>query len=183
VVRTVVAFNKKEVSDSIAGMLEEAGISVRYRCHSGMEVIRAIKKMGGGVVICNYKLADMTADQMYYELQGIADFLVIAKPAYLELCENEGLFKLPMPVRLGELVGSVNVLIQLDQKRSRAAIPKRSEEDKQLIMKAKELLMEKNGMTEEQAHRYLQKKSMETSSKMTDTAKIILEAFDYRVNM
>jgi response regulator NasT len=88
-----------------------------------------------------------------------------------------------MPVRLGELVGSVNVLIQLDQKRSRAAIPKRSEEDKQLIMKAKELLMEKNGMTEEQAHRYLQKKSMETSSKMTDTAKIILEAFDYRVNM
>ena len=182
-IRTVVAFNKQEILDSVSGMLEEAGISVRYRCHTGMEVIRAIKKMGGGVVICYYKLQDMTADQMSFELQGIADFLVIAKPAYLDLCENDSLFKLPMPIRLGELVGSVNVLLQLDQKRSKAEVPRRSGEDEQLILQAKELLMEKNGMTEAQAHRYLQKKSMETSSKMTDTARLILNAFDYRVNL
>jgi AmiR/NasT family two-component response regulator len=40
--------------------------------------------------------------------------------------------------------------------------------------------MENSGMTEPQAHRYLQKKSMETSSKMTDTARLILKAFDGR---
>jgi ANTAR domain. len=135
--------------------------------------------MGGGVVIV-YKLLDMTADQMAYELQGTADFLVAAKPAYLELCENESLFKIPMPIRLGEFIGSVNVLLQLDQKRSRTEIPKRSDDDEMLIIQAKQLLMEKNGMTEPQAHRYLQKKSMETSSKMTDTARLILKAFDYR---
>ncbi len=179
-VRTVVAFNKQETLDSIASMLEDNGIPVRYRCRTGPEVIRAIKKMGGGVVICYYKLLDMTADEMAFELQGSADFLVAAKPAYLELCENENLFKIPMPIKVGEFIGSVNVLLQLDQKRSKAEIPKRSPEDELLILQAKQLLMEKNGMTEPQAHRYLQKKSMETSSKMTDTARLILQAFDCR---
>ncbi len=179
-VRTVVAFNKEETLDSISSLLEEAGIPVRYRCRTGPEVIRAVKKMGGGIVICYYKLLDVTADQLAYELQGLADVLVAAKPAYLDLCENESLFKIPMPIRTGEFIGSVNVLLQLDQKRIKSEIPRRSEEDELLILRAKQLLMENSGMTEPQAHRYLQKKSMETSSKMTDTARLILKAFDGR---
>lgn len=177
-VRTVVAFNKQETLDSISSLLEDSGISVRYRCRTGPEVIRAVKKMGGGVVICYYKLLDVMADQIAYELQGIADVLVAAKPVYLDLCENESLFKIPMPIRTGEFIGSVNVLLQLDQKRSKAELPKRSEDDELLIIQAKQLLMDNSGMSEPQAHRYLQKKSMETSSKMTDTAKLILKAFD-----
>jgi hypothetical protein len=66
-VRTVVAFNKEETLDSISLILENAGIPVRYRCRTGPEVIRAVKKMGGGVVICYYKLLDMTADRIACE--------------------------------------------------------------------------------------------------------------------
>jgi AmiR/NasT family two-component response regulator len=40
--------------------------------------------------------------------------------------------------------------------------------------------MEQNGMTESEAHRYIQHKSMESCMKMTETAKLILAAFESR---
>ena len=52
--------------------------------------------------------------------------------------------------------------------------PQRSEEEMALIDEAKSLLMERHGMTEEQAHRFLQKKSMDSGAKMVQTAKLVL---------
>lgn len=56
-----------------------------------------------------------------------------------------------------------------------APVPKRSAEDKLLITRAKELLMSRNCMTEEQAHRFIQKRSMDTGAKMVQTAMKILD--------
>ena len=56
-----------------------------------------------------------------------------------------------------------------------AQIPQRTEEERQLIAKAKELLMESRGFTEAEAHKYLQKRSMETGTKLSETARQILE--------
>jgi len=177
-IRTVVAFDSEHGRSSISGLMEKNGIPVRYCCRSGLEVIRAIKKMGGGVVVCGYKLPDMTAEQLAFDLREIASFLVVAKPASLDLCESEDIFRLPTPVKPGELIGSINMLIQLDQKNTRNTLPRRSPEDEELIRKAKELLMDRNGMTEPQAYQFLQRKSMNTSSKMTEIAKLVLNSLD-----
>ena len=54
-------------------------------------------------------------------------------------------------------------------------IPKeRTEEEKQLLKDAKELLMGRNNMTEEEAHRYLQKRSMENGTGLVETAQMVL---------
>ena len=74
-----------------------------------------------------------------------------------------------------ELRGSVNILIQLDEISARAQIPQRSQEEQHMIDRAKEALMEKRGFTEAQAHKYLQKRSMETGTKLAETARLILE--------
>lgn len=177
-IRTVVTFYGEQNRNVISEMLEKNGMTVRYRCRTGLETIRAIKKMGGGVVICGCKMPDMTVDQLAFELHGLALFLVVAKATELDLCENEELFKLKMPLRQGEFIGSVDMLIQMDQKRSITEVPKRSAEDDELIGQAKQILMEKNKFSEGQAHRYLQRRSMETCSKMTDTARLILRAFE-----
>jgi response regulator NasT len=42
------------------------------------------------------------------------------------------------------------------------------------VEEAKKLLMERNGMTEEQAHRYIQKQSMDGGTRMIQTARLIL---------
>lgn len=175
-IRTVIALGSGERADSICSALEQNGVEVRYRCRTGAEAIRAIRKMGGGVVLCPFKLPDMTANELSTVLNGIATLLVIAKPQYLELCEEEDLFKIPVPVRMTELIGSVNMLIQMDRMCAARAVPKRSPEDQALITKAKELLMDRNGLSEAAAHRYLQRRSMETCAHMEQTAKIIIEA-------
>ncbi len=172
---TVVAFEKDESRDKIADMLEKAGVTVRFRCRSGAEVIRAVKTMGSGVVICGHKLADMSAGHLAHELHGQAKFLILAKQDQLDMVDDTDVFKLQIPISAGELRGGVSILIQLDEIAARSQIPQRSEEERHVIDKAKELLMESRGFTEAQAHKYLQKRSMETGTKLVETARQILE--------
>lgn len=177
-IRTVVAFENEKLGNLIYDTLEKNSIPVRYRCRNGAETIRAIKKMGGGVVICGHKLPDMTADNLSFDLRDIASLLVVAKPQQLILSENEDAFKLPVPVKVGELIGSVNMLIQMDRMRYSKMIPRRSAEDMEIILRAKELLMTRNNLSEDAAYKCLQRKSMETCTKLTETAKLIIAAFE-----
>lgn len=174
--RTVIAMHNESLSNTICDALEKNGISVRFRCRTGAESIRAVKKMGGGVIICDYKLPDMTADQLAGDVQETATLLVVAKPNLLAMCECEDAFKIPVPVRLGELIGAVNMLLQMDSMRAAKSVPKRSTEDQALVSQAKALLMDKSGMSEDAAYRYLQRKSMETCAKLAETAKLVLES-------
>ncbi len=43
-----------------------------------------------------------------------------------------------------------------------------------LIDRAKALLMERNGMTEEEAHRYIQKCSMDSGTNIVETAQMVI---------
>ena len=47
-------------------------------------------------------------------------------------------------------------------------------EEKELILKAKALLMERNTMTEPEAYRYIQKCSMDNGTSLTETAQMII---------
>ena len=50
----------------------------------------------------------------------------------------------------------------------------RNAEDEAIIESAKLLLMERNKMTEEEAHRYLLKRSMDNSISLVETAQMLL---------
>ena len=64
---------------------------------------------------------------------------------------------------------------QARRRRKQKAQPrKRSEEDRLLISKAKALLMERNHMTESEAHRYIQKCSMDSGTNMVETAQMVI---------
>jgi response regulator NasT len=52
----------------------------------------------------------------------------------------------------------------------------RNREDEHIVADAKRLLINRYSMTEEQAHRYIQKKSMDTGRKLVDIAKIVLSS-------
>ena len=51
---------------------------------------------------------------------------------------------------------------------------RRSQEERDLVERAKAVLMDRRGMTEEQAHRFLQKQSMDNGARLTDTARLVL---------
>lgn len=175
--RIVVAIDNENNRKRICDMLEASGISLRGSCRSGAEAIRWIKKMNGGIIICGYKLADMTATDLAVDLNGTAMLLVIATPPQLELCRNDSIFKLPAPVSKGDLISSVRMLLQLEEKHIRISSPRRSDKDNAEVVRAKELLMSKNGMSEEEAHRFIQRRSMDTGSKAVETARTIIETY------
>ena len=61
------------------------------------------------------------------------------------------------------------------RRRKRRLQPKtRNDEEVQLIKEAKGLLMDRNNMSEEEAHRYLQKCSMDSGTNMVETAQMVL---------
>ena len=58
--------------------------------------------------------------------------------------------------------------------KTKNAVSARSERDKILIEKAKLMLMNNFNITEDAAHRFIQKNSMNKGLKMAETAEIIL---------
>ena len=54
----------------------------------------------------------------------------------------------------------------------------RSQKETRIITKAKELLMERNGMSESEAHRYIQKCSMDSGTNMVETAQMVISLID-----
>lgn len=177
--RIIVAFESDIHRRRICDLLESSGIFVRGSYKSGSEVIRMIRKMGGGIVICGYKLPEMTASDLAYDLRGTSALVLLVAPApMLDQCENPDVFKLPIPVSKRDLLASLNVLIQMEEKHLRASLPQRTSRETTDITLAKELLMSKNGLTEKDAHLFIQKKSMSTGSKMAEIAKLIIESYD-----
>ena len=62
-IRTVVAIESENLSDAVCLALERDGIPVRFRCQTGAEALRALKKMGGGVAVCSFRLPDMLVER------------------------------------------------------------------------------------------------------------------------
>ena len=167
----IVAFATEEGSARCASVLEEAGIPVFRRCTCASEVKRALDLCGDGVLITSCRLPDSTVDALAWDLGKRAVIIAVGRPAQLEFCEHPDVFRLRAPCSKGELISAVNMLIQLRRMR----VPRREDGEKQAIREAKELLMCKYGMTEPEAHHYLQKGAMDRCMKMAELAVKILE--------
>lgn len=172
--RIVVAFATEDAQLRMSRLLESGGTKVVNRCATGAETIRTLRKMGSGVVVCGFKLKDMTANDLAQRLIGIGVVLCVSSPVNLSYCQGENIFRLPTPVVRGDFHASVNILNQLENQTLRHAAPRRGDADKQTIASAKEHLMETESMSEEEAHRYLQKTSMDAGRTMVETARTVL---------
>ena len=60
------------------------------------------------------------------------------------------------------------------RRRKNKGVKQRSPEERQIIDNAKAILIERNGMTEPEAFRYLQKSSMDYSRSLVESAQMIL---------
>lgn len=175
--RIVVAFANEEAQRRILRLLESGGYSPAACCAAGAEVIRTVRKLGSAIVICGFKLRDMTAADLAADLRRTAVLLAVSSAVNLDFCEGENLYKLPTPVRRSDFFATLDLLRQFEEKHLRHPPPKRREADQQLIQRAKELLMDVNRMTEAEAHRFLQKRSMDAGLKMVETAQLIIDSY------
>jgi len=176
-IRTVVAIESPKLSDVICHALEKNGIKVRYRCSTGAEVIRAINKMGGGVVITTLHLPDMYCTQLCQDLSDLGYVMVLGRENMLADCVGDNVIAIALPTKSSILLDELTRLLDLDDVRAKESIPERSQKDKELILQAKEMIMSIHHINENAAHRYLQKTSMDASISMVDAAKRIIDVY------
>ena len=168
--KIIVAFAEEQQCARSAAALEESGLPVLRRCSSGAEVLRALNLCEDAVVVSGTKFADLTADALAEDASDQALLLIVGRPERLAMCESTNVFRLASPFGRAELVSSVRMLLQLHDMRK----PRRAEDERELIERAKALLMEQRGLTEAQAHQTLQRASMNLGIRMTECARRIL---------
>lgn len=173
--KVIVAFESEKSCRRIKELLESSGTAACVACRSADQVRRAAGKLHITTVICGYKFADGSAEELFEDLPASCAMLMVAVQGMLDLCQNDDIFKLPSPVSKGDLLASVRMLLQVGRRLERFIKPRRSEEEQAVIGRAKELLMERHSMSEEQAHRFLQKRSMDSGVKLIQTAQLVLE--------
>jgi response regulator NasT len=177
VTNIIVAFSKPEDAKSIKNILTRNGFSVVAVCYSGASALNNADALDGGIVVCGYRFEDMIYQGVYEALPEGFEMLLIASPARVTGALPSDLVFLPMPLKVHDLLHTVDMMAQvIERRRKRKRVEKkaRSDEEQQLIDQAKALLMERNSMTEEQAHRYIQKCSMDSGTNMVETAQMVL---------
>jgi response regulator NasT len=106
--------------------------------------------------------------------------LLIASPEKLEYCQDNNIVCLQMPIKSHDLLNTVQMMsfqYQRKKKKNNDRPKTRTDEEKALIKKAKLVLMDRNNMTEEEAHRYLQKTSMDSGTNLVEMSEMVLKMF------
>lgn len=172
--KIIVAFESEKSCERICDILESGCVATCCKARSGGEVKRLVAKQHIGTIICGYKLRDESAEDLFYDLPPSSAMLVIGRQDLLDLLSDD-IFTLSAPVSRSDLCASVSMVLQMSRRLERMLRPKRNEEENHLVDKAKRHLMERDGLTEEEAHRYIQKKSMDSGARMVQTAILVLE--------
>lgn len=175
-VNIIVAFPKMENGKSIKNILVKHGFHVGAVCTAGAQVLYHADLLGDGIVVCAGRLPDMMSSQLRADLSEQFEMLVMAVPGFLEE-DMEHVVYLSMPLKVHELISTMEMMadsMERKKKRRKSKPQRRSEEEGRTIQKAKEVLMARNHMTEEEAHRYIQRTSMDSGTGLTETAQMIL---------
>ena len=176
----VVANSNPDYAKRIAALLRSSGLYAGVICTTGAKVMEFTSRhYHGGVVISSIELRDMPAVNLPRVTGNGYDFLFLVGSQLAEMCESLESACLLLPVNRAALISTVNMFLNLldhtppGLKRKLAT---GKYDEKQIVKNAKDFLMERNRFTEAQAHRFIQKKSMDTGKKMAETAMIILSS-------
>lgn len=177
----IIALPKANDANTIAEIVRRTGLPFDISiCDTGAQVLRLVADRDFGVVICAKRLRDMSYIELADMLPETFGTLIFTSDSSLE-CVRHNMVKLLMPFKRSDFLDTLEMLTAeyTTRKRKKRDIPppKRNEKDQKMIDCAKALLMERNGMSEPEAFRYIQKTSMDSGRKFEDTARMILTLY------
>ena len=173
----IVVFPKLEDAKSIRNILTRSGLSVTAVCNCGSQALAAMDDLNDGVVVCGYRFQDMFFLDLYHNMPRYFEMVVVTSKVHEADAKAAGINCITMPLKstlLVETVAGMAENIARRRRKRREQPVKRNDGDRLVVNEAKLLLMERNHMSENEAHRYIQKCSMDTGTNMVETARMIL---------
>ncbi len=174
--KVIIVFPKIDNGTHIKRILQQNGYEVCAVCTTGAQVLQLAQQLSGGIVVCGCRFADMAYAELREYLPIQFKMLLVASANVCDSRREQDVVCLRMPFKVHELLHTMHMMSDpLLRKKAKGAKKKeRSKEEEIVLRNAKGLLMERNHMTEEEAHRYLQKRSMDNGVGIVETAQMVL---------
>ena len=170
----IVVFPNKDNATNIRNLLARGGMDVIGVCTTGAQAMHYADTVDDGIVVCGYRMKDMMYTQLREYLPESFEMLLVASQDKWSSGDVEGIVGLSTPIKVYDLVNMMLQSMDRRRKKRRKELKNRDPKQQETIRKAKELLMTRNNMSEEEAHRYLQKSSMDSGTNMVETAEMVL---------
>ena len=173
----VSAFSGSREARSIKDILVRSGFNCIGVATTGAEVLNLTDDLVDGIVVCGYKFPDMLYSELKEYLGENFDMLLMSKRASLVELETSDIVCLEMPLKVHDLVDTLGMMVENAERRRRKKreTPRiRNSAEQEMINAAKALLMDRNNMSEAEAHKYLQKSSMASGTNMVESAQMVL---------
>ena len=176
-VNFIVVFPKIEDAKGIKNLLVRNGFHVAAVCTTGAQALTYANSLNDGIVVCGYRFQDMMYEELNACLPENFEMLLIVSQKYFSEGVEMGVMSLPMPIKTYDLLSTLQMMAEalMRKRKKRKAQPRqRNPEEQRVIEDAKKILVEKNHMTEVEAHRYIQKCSMDSGTNMLETAQMVI---------
>ena len=171
----ILAMPRAEDANKMAEVIKSSGLMMDIEiCSRGSEVLRMANDRDCGVVICTQNYTELSE----YLPSGFG-MIVLTKDASMETYSNRCV-KLLVPFHASDIIATIEMLLPgygSGRKKKKKGPIQRSPEERLIIDRAKAILIERNGMTEPEAFRYLQKNSMDYSRSLVEAAQMILAMY------
>ncbi len=171
----IIAFVQKEIGTKVANVLKKRGVNVISTVRAGAEALASADRLDSGVVICTNRLTDMMYDELFETLPRTFQMIVISKTEPEEEYPDYRFRVILTPFKVNDVIEVLEELEEIKSEHKKTRKPRaRNAEDERIIGGAKLLLMNTKGMTEDEAHRYLRKMSMNNGESLRETADKLL---------
>lgn len=179
----IIAFADSQLAQGLSQIFRNNGLSVNSVASSGLQALsQAANSPDGGLIVCPANLPDMPAQELMKLLPESFDLLVLLTSRQNSSIRGPGIFTLIYPFSRNMIAQSAKQILATRQilendtprHNFHTAGKNRSGSEQMLIEQAKLYLMNKQNVSEQEAHRYLQKQSMETGVRMAELARRII---------
>lgn len=183
----IVVLNNMQGAKVLKKIITDAGYNLLDTCGSGSEVLRSVRRLEPLLVIINYDLPDTTGLEIAEIINedNLCSVLVLVTQSqkqyfdkYRDVLDVSYLIK---PFKKINFLNTVEILVKNRKKIKQLEYEvnslKKRYEARKIVEKAKTFLMANEGMTEEEAHRFIQKRSMDTGTPITSVASEITKEY------
>lgn len=184
--RIIIADDEPQVLSALAQLLESAGQVVVGKASSGEEAVWLNQTMDADVMLLDLKMPGMDGLEAAERIMSSRPVPVVICTAYyddgvVDSAANLGVCAyIVKPCRLVDLLPTISMAISRfhDVRLLKNEVQSLEEalESRKLIEQAKGIVMRTRRVTEEEAHRFLQRESQRQSKPLPDLAKAIILA-------
>ncbi len=158
-------------SDTLAHILKRYSWNNIDFASSGVEARRAVLRCRYSLIIINAPLKDEQGNALAVDLihSTRSSVMLIVKTDVAEMLaskvEGDGVFVLPKPLQQRQFLSCVRISLALSRRifetDKEIAKQEKKYEDLRTVSRAKCILIEKEKMTEQEAHRFIEKQAMD----------------------